>query len=208
MMNRTPIGHRAVEMLVQQDPKRSAEGALSLLLGHVRATSAAVFQVKQRELVLFVSRGIDQGDLDRARLAWTRAQKRPSVPDPKADGLALFPLREGEDVVGALYLGSTHRVSVGQETLDVIVPILLAALRAASHPATTVQSPVDAYLESTPAEEIEREQLRLLLSRNDWNIARVARQLGISRVTVYHRLNKYGLSRQRPQKTTESSGIQ
>jgi hypothetical protein len=208
MMNRTPIGHRAVEMLVQQDPKRSAEGALSLLLGHVRASSAAVFQVRQRELVLFVSRGIDQGDLDRARQAWARNQKRSASPDPKTDGLALFPLREGDAVVGALYIGSTHRVSVGQETLDVIVPILLAALRAAVNPAVTVQSPVDAYLESTSAEDVEREQLRLLLFRNEWNIARVARQLGISRVTVYHRLNKYGLSRQRPQKTPESSGIQ
>jgi Bacterial regulatory protein, Fis family len=193
MLNRSPIGHRAVEMLVQQDPRRSAEGALGLLLGTVQASSAAVFQSRKSELVLFVSRGIGQQDLDRARQAWVRAEKRAWGPDPAAAGVTLIPLRDGAAVVGALYVGSQHRVSVGSDALDVVVPILLAALKASEDP--RVQSPVHAYLESTPADEVEREQLLLLLSRHEWNIARVARLLGVSRVTVYHRLAKYGLSR-------------
>jgi len=207
MLSKSPIGHRAVEMLVQQDPKRSADGALGLLLGHVQASSAAVFQVRQRELVLFVSRGIDQGDLDRARRAWAQGPKRLQAREsPAEDHMTLIPLQEREEPLGALYVGSSRRVSVGQDTLDAIVPILLAALKAAENP--TVQSPVDAYLESTPAEEIEREQLLLLLSRNEWNIARVARLLGVSRVTVYHRLAKYGLSRKQPQKPPAAASLQ
>jgi transcriptional regulator with GAF, ATPase, and Fis domain len=203
MLSRNPIGQRAVEMLVQQDPKRSADGALGLLLGHVRASSAAVFLVRQRELVLFVSRGIDQGDLDRARRAWARIQKRLPAHEPQVEDVtALFPLQDGEQLLGALYIGSAHRVSVGQDILEAIVPILLAALKAAENP--MAQSPVDAYLENTPAEEIEREQLMLLLSKNEWNIARVARIQGVSRVTIYHRLVKYGLSRKRPQKPPPS----
>jgi hypothetical protein len=206
MLGRSPIGYRAVEMLVQQDPKRSADGALGLLLGHVRASSAAVFQVRQRDLVLFVSRGIDQRDLDRVRSAWARGQNRLPPQEPGNEGMALIPLREGEELRGALYVGSSHRVSVGQETLDAIMPILLAALKAAEQP--TVQSAVHAYLESTPADEVEREQLLLLLSRNEWNIARVARLLGVSRVTVYHRMARYGLSRKRRPGSPSEAGLQ
>jgi len=50
--------------------------------------------------------------------------------------------------------------------------------------------------------------LMLLLSRNEWNIARVARLLGVSRVTVYHRLAKYGLSRKQPQKPPAAASLQ
>jgi len=206
MLSKSPIGHRAVEMLVQQDPKRSADGALGLLLGHVQASSAAVFQVRQRELVLFVSRGIDQDDLDRARRAWAKGPTRPLAGEaPAQDHVTLIPLQERDVPLGALYVGSSRRLSVGQDTLDAILPILLAALKAAENP--VVRSPVDAYLESTPAEEIEREQLLLLLSKNEWNIARVARLLGLSRVTVYHRLARYGLSRKRPEKTAAAARI-
>jgi transcriptional regulator with GAF, ATPase, and Fis domain len=186
-------------MLVQQDPKRSADGALGLLLGHVRATAAAVFQVRERELVLFVSRGIDQGDLDQARSAWSQIQKRPTLREPVVqDRVTFVPLWDDEELLGVLYVGSPTRISVGQDTLDAILPIVIAALKAAENP--LVDSPVEAYLESTPSDEIEREQLLLLLSKHEWNIARVARILEVSRVTVYHRLAKYGLSRTRPQK--------
>lgn len=198
MSTRSLIGHRAVEMLVQQDPRRSAEGALGLLLGTVRASSAAVFHVRKGELVLFVSRGIGQEDLDSTRRAWARAEKRGWSAGPADESVTLIPLRDGATIAGALYVGSQHRVSVGAEVLEVIVPILLAALRVSQDP--TLQSPVHAYLESTPAEEIEREQLFVLLNRHEWNIAQVARLLGVSRVTVYHRLAKYGLVRKRREK--------
>jgi DNA-binding NtrC family response regulator len=186
-------------MLVQQDPKRSADGALGLLLGHVRATAAAVFQVRERELVLFVSRGIDQSDLDQARSAWSQIQKRPTLREPVVqDRVTFVPLWDDEEMLGVLYVGSPARISVGQDTLDAILPIVVAALKAAENP--LLDSPVEAYLETTPSDEIEREQLLLLLSKHEWNIARVARILEVSRVTVYHRLAKYGLSRTRPQK--------
>jgi DNA-binding NtrC family response regulator len=166
-----------------------------------------VFQVRNRELVLFVSRGIDQHDLDRARRSWAFLQKRtPAARNQTEDPVTLIPLDEAGRTLGALYVGAPHRVAVGPDALDVVAPILLAALKAADNP-TAVRSAVDAYLESTPADEVEREQLRLLLSRNDWNIARVARLLGVSRVTVYHRLAKYGLSRDQPLRSDLEAGL-
>jgi DNA-binding NtrC family response regulator len=60
---------------------------------------------------------------------------------------------------------------------------------------------VESYLERTPADEVEREQLLVLLERNEWNIARVSRLLGITRPTVYKRLQRFGIERRRVPKT-------
>jgi transcriptional regulator of acetoin/glycerol metabolism len=44
---------------------------------------------------------------------------------------------------------------------------------------------------------MEREKLLLLLNRNEWNIARVARLMGVTRRTVYLRLQRYNIPRER-----------
>jgi transcriptional regulator of acetoin/glycerol metabolism len=49
--------------------------------------------------------------------------------------------------------------------------------------------------------DIEREKLLLLLNRNEWNIARVARLMGVTRRTVYLRLRRYNIPRERIRKT-------
>ena len=59
----------------------------------------------------------------------------------------------------------------------------------------------EAYLERTPVQDIEREKLLLLLNRNEWNIARVARLMGVTRRTVYLRLRRYNIPRERVLKT-------
>src|SRR5205807_10649342 len=59
----------------------------------------------------------------------------------------------------------------------------------------------EAYLERTPVQDIEREKLLLLLDRNEWNIARVARLMGVTRRTVYLRLQRYNIPRERVPKT-------
>ena len=48
---------------------------------------------------------------------------------------------------------------------------------------------------------MEREKLLLLLNRNEWNIARVARLMGVTRRTVYLRLQRYKIPRERVLKT-------
>ena len=59
----------------------------------------------------------------------------------------------------------------------------------------------EAYLERTPVEDMEREKLLLLLNRNEWNIARVARLMSVTRRTVYLRLQRYNIPRERVPKT-------
>jgi DNA-binding NtrC family response regulator len=41
-------------------------------------------------------------------------------------------------------------------------------------------------------EEMEREHIAAILEENDWNISRSADVLGIDRVTLYHKIEKYG----------------
>ena len=46
-----------------------------------------------------------------------------------------------------------------------------------------------------------REKLLLLLNRNEWNIARVSRLMGVTRRTIYLRLQRYGIPREKIRKT-------
>jgi transcriptional regulator of acetoin/glycerol metabolism len=61
------------------------------------------------------------------------------------------------------------------------------------------------YLAQTPAEQVARAQLIALLDRNEWNIARVARLMRVTRRTIYLRLDRYGVERKRVRKTARRS---
>jgi transcriptional regulator of acetoin/glycerol metabolism len=53
----------------------------------------------------------------------------------------------------------------------------------------------------TPTDKArEREVLLLALNRHEWNISRVARDLGLSRRTIYLRLQKHRIERRRVSK--------
>jgi transcriptional regulator of acetoin/glycerol metabolism len=68
-------------------------------------------------------------------------------------------------------------------------------------PARSREDAWETYLERTPVEDMEREKLLLLLNRNEWNIARVARLMGVTRRTIYLRLQRYNIPRERVPKT-------
>jgi len=53
------------------------------------------------------------------------------------------------------------------------------------------------------SDEVERHRLIELLKRNEWNLARVARVLGVTRRTVYMRLKRYDIARQKVPKTVK-----
>jgi transcriptional regulator of acetoin/glycerol metabolism len=57
------------------------------------------------------------------------------------------------------------------------------------------------YLERTPSHEMEKEKMLLLLDRNEWNIARVARLMNVTRRTIYLRLQRWGIPREKVRKT-------
>jgi transcriptional regulator of acetoin/glycerol metabolism len=78
--------------------------------------------------------------------------------------------------------------------------ILARALSAPPAPPGERPAGFERYLERTSVDDMERERLLLLLERNEWNIARVARLMSVTRRTVYLRLARYGVAREHVRK--------
>ncbi len=61
-------------------------------------------------------------------------------------------------------------------------------------PFCNVESPLTEEPQSL--QEVERIHIEKMLQRNDWNIAKTARQLNIDRTTLHKKIKKFGLERQ------------
>ena len=93
----------------------------------------------------------------------------------------------GDEMVAALYLAQPEGLAAGDAR--VFGAAIAQAVRAADAPAAPRWVP-----EPNPTEET-RLQLLSLLQRHEWNIAEVARLLGVTRRTVYLRLRSFGIER-------------
>jgi transcriptional regulator with GAF, ATPase, and Fis domain len=208
------------------DPRRLAERTLEVVMSLTNGRSGAVFTREGEKVALFASRGIDQHVLDAAQTVWSRfrdafekgetfycPEKDTDTRLPKAESrvgpasFALVPVFNGEDLVALLYVDSldphfctTHDL----ERMAKFSRIVAKAVTETGPIQERAQSQADAwetYLERTPVEDMEREKLLLLLNRNEWNIARVARLMGVTRRTIYLRLQRYNIPRERVPKT-------
>ena len=175
-------------------------------------------------LTLFASRGIDQHVLDAVQLLWSRSRdalrrgEPVYVSDWSADhdlssrgrpriagGVAMFPVFDGEELVALLYVDSaethfcqTHDVERWGSSRG-SCPARCAPAQGCGGPRRRTTG--RAISRKTPVADIEREKLLLLLNRNEWNIARVAPSCGLTRRTVYLRLHRYNIPRERVRKT-------
>jgi hypothetical protein len=104
----------------------------------------------------------------------------------------LAPL-EHRGVVGVLYLDAPIRFR--KDGLEIYLLALAKGLLSAraQGPETGAGVGVD-----------QRSLLATLLERHEWNIARVARALGLTRRTIYLRMEKYGIRRKHVPKTLKS----
>ena len=210
------------DLVAAEDPHRLAGRTLEVVMMLVNGRSGGVFAAAGERLTLFASRGIDQHVLDAVQTLWGRGKDQLRrghplyVPDCGADqdlsaagvdgpaSLAVFPVFDGDDLVALLYVDSLephfcepHDV----ERLAKFSRLLARAVRPDAGRVSRERMGWEAYLERTPVEDIEREKLLLLLNRNEWNIARVARLMGVTRRTVYLRLQRYKIPRERVVKT-------
>jgi transcriptional regulator with GAF, ATPase, and Fis domain len=116
---------------------------------------------------------------------------------------AVVPVFEDETLVALLYVDSRETNfcdGLGLERLAKFSRIIAKAVTDVAAPAAAAES-WESYLERTPVEDMEREKLLLLLNRNEWNISRVSRLMGVTRRTVYLRLQRYGIPRERVART-------
>ncbi len=159
------------------------ERALALLLALTGSGTGAIFGCEDGSAPrLQASVRIDQGVLDRVQAAWTYGRDALECGEriEVANGAAILPVLSSSQLLALIYL---ERVAdCPAQDLDMVCSLI--ANRCGSHPPET-HAPLDD----------EREHLLRMLSRNEWNIARVARLLGVSRLTVYRRLERLGVTR-------------
>ncbi len=205
------------DLLSSDEPRALAERMIDAVLAYANGRRAALFQRDQGNLRLFASRGLDQPVLDVARTTWNQAaqsladgrvvvvQAPGEQPEAKealmgAGAYAVVPVFEASRVVGLLYVDSVEpRFGTPEEqhALGQFARIAAMALATPERAGRTPVLDVEGYLERTPPEDIAREQLLVLLDRHEWNISRVARVIGVTRQTIYTRLQRYGIERQR-----------
>ena len=192
------------------EPQRLAERTLEIIQSLSHGRCAAVFTVDDGQLKLFASRGVDQAALDCAHADWAAHAAMlargevfyspTSAGDAVPAARVAAPVRGTDGLAGMLYVDSKEPHFLGQADLQRLLKfngILARALAAPPSPA-----PVDRprgwerYLERTSVDDMERERLLLLLERNEWNIARVARLMQVTRRTIYLRLARYGVARE------------
>jgi transcriptional regulator with GAF, ATPase, and Fis domain len=199
-------------VLGADEPQRLAERTLEIVLSLTRGRCPAVFGIDGERLTLFASRGLDQAALDAAHADWRshaatlasgEAFYAPTTTGAAPEARASLPIRSGDAVVGILYLDSAeaHFLDASDFARLTKFDRILARALSAPPPAAGERPPgFERYLERTSVDDIEREQLLLLLERNEWNIARVARLMSVTRRTVYLRLARYGVARERVRK--------
>ena len=156
-------------------------------------------------LTIFALRGIAPELLEAVRALWNPDRSFPGRPggtatparlrSPAGSALEVVPVFDGEELVALVYvetaavIGGTDLAAVARASRD-----MAGIIRSAERPAT---APMEAFLERTGVEDFRREKLLLLLDRHGWNIAKVARLMGITRRTVYLQLRRYGIARKR-----------
>jgi hypothetical protein len=228
MVRRVDLIDQFTELVVgADDPRRLAERTLEVVMSLLNGRAGAVFTCADDNVTLFASRGIDQAVLDLVPLAWTvqkdgfRRGETFYVPDRAAErrlplslaerpgpaSFAIVPvLEEEETLLALLYVDSQEPHFCDAHDLDRLSKFSRIVAKSVNdttspRPAGGSSDSWEAYLERTPVEDMEREKLLLLLNRNEWNIARVARMMGVTRRTVYLRLQRYNIPRERVLKT-------
>ena len=206
------------------DPRRLAERTLDVVISLTDGRAAAVFTRDEDRMTLFASRGIDQEVLDAVQTVWShhRASLESGgafyVPDRVSDkrlpaekrsgeaaSLVVVPVLEEGDLVALLYVDGRKSHLCAEHDLERLAKFSRIIAKAVSDAkdggGQRAREVWEDYLERTPPEDMEREKLLLLLNRNEWNIARVSRLMGVTRRTIYLRLQRFKIPRERVRKT-------
>jgi GAF domain-containing protein len=209
------------------DPRRLAERTLEVVMSLNNGRSGAIFTHADDKVALFASRGIDQAALDSMEAVWARHRESLKAaetfycPDRTAErrlpnevneepgpaSFAVVPVFDNEALVALMYVDSNDPHFCASHDLERLTKFSRIVAKAVTDTLPVVAKgrqqaeAWETYLERTPVEDMEREKLLLLLNRNEWNIARVARLMGVTRRTIYLRLQRYNIPRERVPKT-------
>lgn len=220
-MARDLIDQFAELVLGADDPRQLGQRTLEVVVGMNGGRAGAIFKRNRDRLTLFVSHSIDQAVLDAVETIWRRYREgleRGEVfyaPDLRADkrlaspegeergsaGVAVVPVFDGDALVALLYVDSKAPRFCRPEDLARLQKFGRIVAKAVGFADTVALGPaggsaLDAATEG-PLPARSREELLYHLSRNEWNIARVSRILGVTRRTIYLRLARFKIRREK-----------
>ncbi len=182
---------RLAALLVTDDPRQAADKTLAYLVSYLRAKAGAVLTLEGEDPSLFIGRSLRLETLSALRSLWVSHQSALLSGRLVTDGThALLPIQHSGELVALLYLDAPRPFE--PEAISVFQVALAEAVRANGQSA-----PIETYLATTRSEDLQRQHLLVTLSQSDWNIARAARLMGVTRRTVYLRLQRYGIPRKR-----------
>ena len=177
-------------VLAARAPREQAARILDLLVARTRAEAGAVFAVKDDDLIVFAgSRDIAATRIAQATILW-KAHREQLQGGRSAESSAsvLTPVCDGKILVALVYLAAPQ--SFEPVSISTFSGALLKAVRLET--TGCADDPLEVLL-GRP--EGERERLAAILNRNEGNIARVARLLGVTRRTIYLRMQRFGVPR-------------
>jgi hypothetical protein len=208
-----------VEPRASAEGWRAAYGILEVARLHTGAPRAALYVREAASLRLLALRRIEQDGLDLIADLWARGSLRPGVAwaDDARHGVVL-PCGELGEIFGVLLLrwepGTLPHDMAGLPSLARVITTLLQRLDRHALPRCTATGTTTpgGRLDVLRVGSLEREvsplasavALRALLEEQEWNVTRVARLLGVTRMTVYNRLRRNGVRRERVFKTANA----
>jgi ActR/RegA family two-component response regulator len=179
-----------LSILVADDPRRSADRILTRLVQIHQARGGAILRPRQEQADIWLSAGLSLAAVAELPVRWADHREDLAAGRPVVEpGFALLPAMLGEEMVAALYLAQPEGLAAGDARL--FGAAIAQAVQAAEASPGARRVP-----ETSPTEEAKLHMLSLL-ERHEWNIAEVARLLGVTRRTVYMRLRSFGIERKR-----------
>lgn len=178
-----------IESLVADDPRRSADRLLARLCEVAGADGGAVLVPDGGNPRLFLSCRLPLNALASLPIRFQDHRGRLAKGDTiNASGFSLFPLvREGGETLGWVYLETARSIDPKD-----VKPFLLGLAKALSASEATSERE-----SNVNRADVNRANILRILEENDWNIARVSRELGVTRRTLYMRLAAFGIARKK-----------
>lgn len=179
-----------IESLVADDPRRSADRLLSKMCEVTGAEGGAVLVPQGDNASVFLSFRLSLAGLGSLPIRFqdhrTRLAKGEVV---SASGFALAPVNgDGDSNLGWVYLENPKSVDAKE-----MKPFLLGMAKAVG----VLGESAGARIPSVNRADANRANILRILEENDWNIARVSRELGVTRRTLYMRLAAFGIARKK-----------
>lgn len=188
-------------ILVAQAPRQQAGKVVELIVARTRSSAGAVLAPPKEgrgedDLVLFAStRELSATRIARAFELWRqhRATLEGGAGSITGGDDVLAAIREGDHVVAYLYLDHPQAFDP-----MAVTTFNMALAKAVQFDANDIGPSIEDLI-SGP--EHGRERLVAMLHRNEGNISRVARLMGVTRRTIYLRMQRYGIPRERVPKS-------